>query len=140
MEARTDVEAKKLKVRDATLAAQEERNDLMRIHQQMMFFTSSTDTLDPFGVEYMSIMRKNRARSSLCFDVTNSSPRCYFFRPSPHNLINTQNRRHERLSKKNTSSLIKPLLSLHEICASFIPNSSWLAQSRGYARQTRGYY
>lgn len=50
MEARTYIEAKKVKGVEATLAAQKECNDLMKTRQEMMLFMSFTDTSDPVAV------------------------------------------------------------------------------------------
>lgn len=62
---------KRLKIAEATLEAQKERNELLRSQQEMALFTSSADTSDPVVNEYMSIMRR-RALDRLKASQTSS--------------------------------------------------------------------
>lgn len=57
-----------------TLAAQTERNDLMRIHQEMLIFTSSVGVSYPVAKRHMSIMREKVTDRLLAFE-TQSAPR-----------------------------------------------------------------
>lgn len=73
MDQKGAMDIKKLKVAQATLEAQQERNILMKTHQEMLLFTTNPDSSDPMVMEYMSIMRArvlNRLRS----ENNNTSP------------------------------------------------------------------
>ena len=62
-DAKTDLCAKKVKIAEATLNAQEERNDLLKYQQEMNIFTCTYDASDPVVNEYITTIRKRALES-----------------------------------------------------------------------------
>ena len=78
MDAKNELDAKRVKIAKETLETQKDRNQLLHTQQEMLLFTSSIDTSDPIVGEYISIMRKrglDRLKRSETFEPTaDSSP------------------------------------------------------------------
>lgn len=87
LDARSELDRKNLKVAEATLKAQQERNELIRTHQEMLLFTSTSDASDPVASEYMKIMRKRaleRLKTSISQSETPEPPS--YSDPSEHQI------------------------------------------------------
>ena len=57
-DARADVDAKKLKLAEASLATLQKKNQLIEEHHEIMLFTAKTDDSDPVVRQYMQIKRR----------------------------------------------------------------------------------
>ena len=56
--ARSEVEAKKIKVAEESLAEQKKKNRLIKEDHELLLFTSNTDNSDPLVLGYMQIKRR----------------------------------------------------------------------------------
>lgn len=57
-DARAEIDCKKLKVAEASVAAQEKKNKLIEEHHEILLFTAKPDENDPLVREYMNMKRR----------------------------------------------------------------------------------